>query len=163
MRLAHWPARSPSRVPDRDKSRPADHRPSAASETRTPQLDRPDADDFPGTVRHMVTLAPIAAALLALLAGAWLAAAIWASLRATRREAAAGEVAEANVRLAALLEAGPAMPLIVAADGAISGPDRLAGALGLDALPPRWLALFGDEAPFPTEKAAELGRVVSEA
>src|SRR5436309_3180853 len=34
-------------------------------------------------------LAPVAAVLLALLAGAWLAAATWASLRAARREAAA--------------------------------------------------------------------------
>src|SRR6185295_13778195 len=100
---------------------------------------------------------------LALLAGAWLAAAAWASVRAVRREAAARAVVEDNARLAALLQAGPAMPLTVAADGTISGPARLAGALGLDALPPRWLALFGDEAPFPLAAAAELGRVVSEA
>jgi signal transduction histidine kinase len=111
----------------------------------------------------VVRLAPIAAVLLALLAGAWLAAAVWASLRAARREAAAREVVEDNVRLAALLEAGPAMPLVVAADGTISGPAQLAGALGLEALPPRWLALFGDEAPFPAAAAAELGRVVGEA
>src|SRR5436309_12580189 len=108
-------------------------------------------------------LAPVAAVLLALFAGAWLAAATWASLRAARREAAARAVVEDNQRLAALLEAGPAMPLLVDADGAISGPERLAGALGLDALPARWLALFGEEAPFPTEMAAELGRIVSEA
>src|SRR6185295_2407260 len=100
---------------------------------------------------------------LALLAGAWLAAAVWASLRAARREAAARGVAEDNVRLAALLEAGPAMPLVVAADGTISGPERLAGALGLEALPPRWLALFGEEAPFPLDAAAELAGIVSEA
>ena len=116
-----------------------------------------------GTVRPLLTLAPLTAALLALLAGAWLAVAAWTSLRAARREAAAREVVEDNVRLAALLEAGPAMPLLVDADGTISGPERLAGALGLDALPPRWLALFGDEAPFPTEAAAELGQLVSEA
>jgi signal transduction histidine kinase len=105
----------------------------------------------------------MAAVLLALLAGAWLAAAVWASLRAARREAAARGVVEDNVRLAALLQAGPAMPLVVAADGTIDGPERLAGALGLEALPPRWLALFGEEAPFPNEIAAELGRIVSEA
>ena len=111
----------------------------------------------------MVTLAPIAAALLALLAGAWLAASVWTSLRAARREAAAQGVLEDNVRFAAMLEAAPAMPLLVGADGTIGGPDRLAGALGLEALPPRWLALFGEEAPFPTAAAAELGRIVSEA
>src|SRR3954470_24910453 len=102
-------------------------------------------------------------ALLALVGGAWLAAAVWISLRAVRREAAAREVVEDNVRLAALLEAGPAMPLVVAADGTISGPERLAGALGLEALPPRWLGLFGEDAPFPTDSAAALGRVVGEA
>ena len=111
----------------------------------------------------MVTLAPIAVALLALVAGAWLAAAVWVSLRAARREAAARAVVEDSVRLAALLEAGPAMPLVVAFDGTIGGPERLAGALGLEALPPRWLALFGEDAPFPTESAAGLGRIVSEA
>jgi len=110
-----------------------------------------------------VTLAPLSVALLALVAGAWLAAAVWASLRAARREAAAREVVEDNARLAALLEAGPAMPLLVCADGTINGPERLAGALGLEALPPRWLALFGEDAPFPTESAAELGRIVAEA
>ena len=103
------------------------------------------------------------AALLALLAGAWLAVAVWASLRAARREKVAREVVDDNGRLAALLEAGPAMPLLVGADGTISGPERLAGALGLEALPPRWLALFGEEAPFPTDMAAGLGRLVSEA
>ena len=65
--------------------------------------------------------------------------------------------------MAALLQAGPAMPLVVAPDGAISGPDRLAGALGLDALPPRWMGLFGDEAPFRADEAAALGRHVAEA
>jgi len=111
----------------------------------------------------VVTLAPMAVALLALLAGAWLAAGFWMSVRAARREAAAREVVEDNVRLAALLQAGPAMPLVVTADGNISGPERLAGALGLEALPSRWLALFGEEAPFPTDAAADLGRIVSEA
>src|SRR3954462_5763625 len=95
-----------------------------------------------------MVMTPIAAALLALLAGAWLAAAGWAAMRAAPRGAAARGVVEDNVRLMALLEAGPAMPLVVAADGAISGPERLAGALGLEALPPRWLALFGGDKPF---------------
>jgi PAS domain S-box-containing protein len=110
-----------------------------------------------------MTLSPLTAALIALAAGAWLAAAIWAGIRGARREAAARRLIDDNVRLAALLQAGPAMPLMVGADGAISGPDRLAGALGLAALPPRWLGLFGEEAPFPLDDAAELGRVVSEA
>ncbi|HEV2818563.1 MAG TPA: ATP-binding protein [Allosphingosinicella sp.] len=110
-----------------------------------------------------MTLSPLLAALIALVAGAWLAVAVWAGIRGARREAAARALIDDNVRLAALLQAGPAMPLAVAADGTISGPERLAGALGLDALPPRWLALFGEEAPFPLDAAAELGRLVGEA
>ena len=111
----------------------------------------------------MPALTPLLTAIVALAAGAWLAVAVWAAMRAARREAAARRVIDDHGRLAALLQAGPAMPLLVAADGTISGPDRLAGALGLAALPPRWLALFGEEAPFPIEEAAELGRVVGEA
>jgi len=106
---------------------------------------------------------PLLTAILALAAGAWLAVALWAGLRATRRERAARAIIGDNVRLAALLQAGPAMPLVVAADGTISGPDRLAGALGLASLPPRWLALFGEEAPFPLDAAAGLGGDLSEA
>src|SRR5204862_1622401 len=72
-------------------------------------------------------------------------------------------VIDEHGRLGALIEAGPAAPLLVAPDGAISGSGRLAGALGLTELPPRWLALFGDDKPFPAEAAAPLGRVLAEA
>jgi signal transduction histidine kinase len=111
----------------------------------------------------MPALTPLLTALVALAAGAWLAVAIWAAVRAGRREAAARAVIDDNLRYAALLQAGPAMPLVVGADGAIAGSDRLAGALGLDALPGRWLALFGEEAPFPPGTAAELNARVTEA
>jgi signal transduction histidine kinase len=111
----------------------------------------------------MPAFTPLLTAIVALAAGIWLTVALWAGIRATRREAAARAVIGDNVRLAALLQAGPAMPLVVAADGMISGPDRLAGALGLAALPPRWLALFGEDAPFPLEAAAGLGGHLAEA
>jgi signal transduction histidine kinase len=111
----------------------------------------------------MPAFTPLLTATVALAAGAWLAVALWAGIRAARRESAARAVTDDNVRLAALLQAGPAMPLVVAADGTIGGPDRLAGALGLDALPSRWLALFGEDAPFPIEAAAGLGGHLAEA
>ncbi|MEA3044324.1 MAG: hypothetical protein QOH47_2162 [Sphingomonadales bacterium] len=111
----------------------------------------------------MPAFTPLLTAIVALAAGIWLAVALWAAIRAARRESAARAVIDDNVRLAALLQAGPAMPLVVAADGTISGPDRLAGALGLAALPPRWLALFGEDAPFPLEAAAGLGGHLAEA
>ncbi len=102
-------------------------------------------------------------AVAALLAGMWLAAALWATLRGRRLAGAARAVIDDNVRFSALLGAGPAMPLLIAPDGAISGSDRLAGALGLEALPPRWMGLFGEEAPFRPAEAADLGRHVAEA
>ncbi len=102
-------------------------------------------------------------AIVALVSGAWLALAVWAARRGARRAAQADAVIGDNRRMAALLQAGPAMPLVIAPDGAISGPDRLAGALGLDSLPPRWMALFGEAAPFRADEAAALGRHVSEA
>ena len=103
------------------------------------------------------------AMIVALVAGAWLAAAAWAARRGWRRAAEAGAVIDDNERLSALLQAGPAMPLAVGADGTIGGPDRLAGALGLDAMPARWVGLFGEEAPFPADQAAALGRHLAEA
>ncbi|MDP9423466.1 MAG: histidine kinase, partial [Pseudomonadota bacterium] len=95
-----------------------------------------------------MTLSPLTAALIALAAGAWLAVAVWAGIRATRREAAASRVICDNVRLAVLLQSAPALPLVIAPDGTISGSDRLAGALGMPELPARWMGLFGDGAPF---------------
>jgi signal transduction histidine kinase len=111
----------------------------------------------------MSAWSPLLTALAALLAGGWLAAALWATVRGRRIAAAAKDVLDDNIRFAALLQAGPAMPLIVAPDGAISGADRLAGALGAQALPPRWMGLFGDEAPFAPGEAAELGRLIADA
>ncbi len=46
------------------------------------------------------------------------------------------------------------MALVVAADGTLGGSARLAGALGLAALPPRWMGLFGEGAPFAADAAA---------
>jgi len=110
-----------------------------------------------------MTLSPLTAALIALAAGAWLAVAVWAGIRATRREAAANRVVDDNVRLAILLQSAPALPLVIAPDGTISGSDRLAGALGMPSLPARWMGLFGDEAPFQPSAAAEMGRLVADA
>ena len=111
----------------------------------------------------MSVSSPLFVAILALVAGAWLAFAVWASRRAWGRARDAEAVIGDHGRLEALLDAGPAMPLLVAADGAIGGSARLAGALGLEALPPRWMGLFGDGAPFPPAEAALLGRHLDDA
>ena len=112
----------------------------------------------------MIELPSIAIAALALVAGAWTAAAFWFSLRGRRADVGARAVLAGRARLAALLESGPAMALLVAPDGALEGgSDRLAGALGLDALPARWVGLFGEGAPFDANEAAELGALVADA
>jgi len=105
----------------------------------------------------------IAMAALALVAGAWLAAAFWFSLRGRRSAIDAQAMLADHDRLAILLQSAPALPLVVAPDGTISGSDRLAGALGIGALPARWMGLFGDDAPFRPAEAAELGRLVADA
>src|SRR4051794_6957382 len=83
----------------------------------------------------MPTLTPTAAALIALVCGGWLAAALWATLRGlSRSRAASGRMGE-GVRAEALLAAAPALPLLVTKDGRLQGPDRTAFVLGLSSLP----------------------------
>jgi PAS domain-containing protein len=100
--------------------------------------------------------------LVALLAGAWLAVALWATWRGRRLAAAAQEVLDDHTRLAALLGAGPATPLLIARDGSLFGQDRLAGAFGLELLPARW-SEFTASAALDPGQAGELDRCVVEA
>jgi signal transduction histidine kinase len=83
----------------------------------------------------MLTLSPIAGAVLALVCGAWIALALWATLRATRRAAEAGAAGRSGTRARQLLEASPAMALLVTRDGSIEGSERIAFAFGFEALP----------------------------
>ncbi|HMC93052.1 MAG TPA: ATP-binding protein [Allosphingosinicella sp.] len=83
----------------------------------------------------MLSLAPTAAALIALVCGGWLAVAVWATLRGLRRSReAVGQVAEV-AGSEALLAAAPAIPLLVRRDGTLEGMQRAAFALGLTQLP----------------------------
>ncbi|MFL6858442.1 MAG: histidine kinase, partial [Allosphingosinicella sp.] len=84
----------------------------------------------------MLTLTPLAAALVALLCGAWLAAAAWATMRGLAASRSAGAHAGQGARAEALLAAAPALPLVVRADGRLEGSERAAFALGLTGLPP---------------------------
>jgi signal transduction histidine kinase/PAS domain-containing protein len=90
----------------------------------------------------MLTLSPTAAALIALLCGGWLAAAVWATLRGARRSAEAAAVAAGGSEAQALLAAAPAIPLLVAPDSSVQATRRLADLLGL-ADPPTTLAGIG--------------------
>src|SRR4051812_1963617 len=83
----------------------------------------------------MPTLTPSETALIALVCGGWLAAALWATLRGlSRSQAASGRMGE-GARAEALLAAAPAAPLLVSKEGRLHGPDRTAFLLGLGALP----------------------------
>ena len=97
----------------------------------------------------MIVLQQSSAAILALVAGAWLAAAIWATWRGRRLAARAASVVDSTGRLAALIDSGPASPLLIGRDRSLEGQERLAGMLGLDTLPEHWpglLASLGLEA-----------------
>ena len=97
----------------------------------------------------MLELTGMAAATVALVAGAWLAAAIWVTWRGRRLAARAARVVDSTGRLAALIDSGPASPLLIDRDKSLEGQERLAGMLGLEVLPQRWpdlLAALGLEA-----------------
>ncbi|MBX3561828.1 MAG: PAS-domain containing protein [Sphingomonas sp.] len=104
----------------------------------------------------MIALSTLTAIAIAIGTGAWLALALWATLRARTRAARAEAVLADNRRLAALLGAGAALPLLIDADGRLDGSDRLAGALGLDVLPETWRDLAAPGGPWSAEDAALL-------
>ena len=79
----------------------------------------------------MVNLSPTALAAIALLSGAWLALAAWATLRGLGRGRAAALRIDATRHHEALLAASPALPLVVRRDGSLDEAERVALALGL--------------------------------
>ena len=100
--------------------------------------------------------------IAALIAGAWLTAALWATWHGRRLAVAAAAVLDENARLAALVAASPALPLLIGRDGVLTGQERVAAALGIEAAPDRWPDLL--ERAFPGhEQAAELDKGVREA
>ncbi|MDB5681304.1 MAG: histidine kinase [Sphingomonas bacterium] len=80
-----------------------------------------------------------------------------------RAKAAASATAADNEKFSALLAAGPALAMVVRADGRLELPDRLADWLGLSP-PPRFLAdLVTPGAGLTSEDAATLGDAVTAA
>jgi signal transduction histidine kinase len=106
----------------------------------------------------MLSLTPTAAALVALVCGAWVASAAWATLRGLRRSReAVGQVGEI-ARSEALLGASPAVPVLVRRDGGVQGSERAAFALGLTELPGALsddLGLDGDDAALLRDAVAQ--------
>jgi signal transduction histidine kinase len=85
----------------------------------------------------MVNLSPTALAAIALLSGAWLAIALWATVRGLGRGRDAAARIDATRHHEALLAASPALPLIVRRDGSLEEAERVALALGLADTPLR--------------------------
>ncbi|MDQ3140149.1 MAG: PAS-domain containing protein [Pseudomonadota bacterium] len=83
----------------------------------------------------MIELSPIAAAVLASLAGIWLAVAAWATIKGRARFCEAAGAIQSGAEGAALLAASPAMPLLVLPSGEIEGQPHLWERLGLDHIP----------------------------
>lgn len=80
-------------------------------------------------------LTQTALVLIGLLIAAWTLAAAWAIL-SSRAKAQRLESGRRNARrLARMVDESPALPLLVRADGRIEAPQRLAGWLGLEAVP----------------------------
>jgi len=106
----------------------------------------------------MVTLSISSLAALALFAGAWLALALYLSWRGWRAAAAARSERGEIARLTSLLAAGPAVPLLVRRDGRLTGSERAAALLGLEALPADLEALAAEG--FDAEAGAMLSERV---
>jgi signal transduction histidine kinase len=100
--------------------------------------------------------------IVGLLLAAWTVAAAWAWL-AARAKMRRIEASQRNARrLARMVDESPALPLLVRADGRIEAPHRLAGWLGLDAVPQYLTELDGDEkgGGLEAEQLAELTEAV---
>ncbi|WP_454599074.1 PAS-domain containing protein [Qipengyuania sp. SM2507] len=78
---------------------------------------------------------PFLLTMIGLLLALWTVAAGWIMIRASTRVQAAEGTKRAGRRLSRMIEESPAIPLLVRADGRIEAPDRLAGWLGLAAVP----------------------------
>src|SRR4051794_31734946 len=100
----------------------------------------------------MLSLTPTAAALVALVCGAWVAAAAWATLRGLRRSREAVGQGGGIARAGAWLGASRAVPVLVRRDGGVQGSERAAFALGLTEFP----AALSDDLGLGSDDAAML-------
>ncbi len=100
---------------------------------------------------------------IGLLLAVWTVGAAWLVLDA-RRRARKGEAVQRQARrLARMVDESPALPLLVRADGRIEGPARLAGWLGLDAMPGYLSELDGDGRGLDEVQLARLSDAVRRA
>jgi signal transduction histidine kinase len=107
-------------------------------------------------------LTPTALVLIGLLLAAWTVAAGFAILGARGKARRGSSEQRQARRLARMLDESPALPLLVRADGRIEAPHRLAGWLGLEAVPQYLSELDagGADGGLDAGQLAELGEAV---
>ena len=105
-------------------------------------------------------LSPIALVLIGLLLAAWTLAAGWAVVTARQRARRAEASQRLARRLGRMIDEAPALPLLVRSDGRIEGPARLAGWLGLEAMPGFLSELDGGDCGLAEAQLAELTQLV---
>ncbi|SMF76156.1 sensor histidine kinase [Allosphingosinicella indica] len=99
--------------------------------------------------------------IIALVAGVWLAIALFLSLAGARRLRSGSAVADEGRRARALLDAGPAIPVIVAPGGEIEADARLADILGLSYTPSTLQSLADSDAGLDPGDAERLREAVA--
>lgn len=106
-------------------------------------------------------LSPTALALIALLLAGWTVGAAYLMVRAARRASKLEAIRASSRRLGRMLDEAPAIPMLVRTDGRIEAPDRLAGWLGLDAIPQFLSELDGGAGRgLSSDQLAQLGEAV---
>ncbi len=101
-------------------------------------------------------------AAIALVSGLWLALAVWLVVRGVRGSAMGAAASLERERCRALIEAGPAVPLLVFEDGTAEADQRLAGLLGLSEHPGSLGGLSREEAGISPADLDRLGAAVRE-
>ncbi|WP_421991103.1 PAS-domain containing protein [Qipengyuania sp.] len=96
-------------------------------------------------------LSPATLAVIGLLLALWTAGAVWVMLRASGGDQKSAANRRLAQRLSRLIEEGPAIPMLVRADGRIEAPDRLARWIGLAKVPEYLSELAGSDGRGLTE------------
>jgi hypothetical protein len=105
-------------------------------------------------------LSQTALVLIGILLAVWTLAAGWAVVTARQRARRAEASQRLARRLGRMIDEAPALPLLVRSDGRIEGPARLAGWLGLDAMPGFLSELDSGDRGLPEAQLAELTQLV---
>lgn len=95
-----------------------------------------------------MVISPGGSAILALIMALWVVAAAWSIVTGMAMRRTARSTTRQLRRLTRLLDAAPALPLLVRADGRIEGPERLARWLGVSKLPVYLNELAGEDRGF---------------